>query len=61
MIGKHWTLDKTGMINIEIPYSEIKGKTIDWDFNPILLMGWLFLINEDDEISHIWEFQFEQT
>ena len=48
------------MIPIEIPYSEVKGKRIEFEFNNFLLMAWLFIVDKDD-IVKIWEFQFEEV
>jgi hypothetical protein len=49
------------MINIEIPYSELKGKRLDFEFNGILLMAWLWIIDDNDEIVKMWEFIFEEV
>jgi hypothetical protein len=48
------------MIPIEIPYSEVRGKRIEFEFNNHLLMAWLFIVYDDDVIK-IWEFQFEEV
>ena len=46
------------MLKIEIPYSEVKGNRIEFEFNNELLMAWLFVVNDDD-IVKLWEFQFQ--
>lgn len=48
------------MISIEIPYTELKGKRLDFDFNNHLLMAWLWILDENDEIVKLWEFRFEE-
>ena len=49
------------MINIEIPYTEVKDKKIDFIWNGILLMAWLLIIDENDEVVKMWEFTFEEV
>jgi len=49
------------VVKIEIPYSEVKGKRIDFEWNGILLMAWVWILDEDDNIVKVWEFQFEET
>ena len=48
------------MLNIEIPYSEVKGKRIEFVFNNLLLMAWVMIVEEDDVVK-VWEFRFEET
>ena len=48
------------MIKVEIPYSEVRGKRIEFEFNNLLLMAWLFIV-DDDDIVKVWEFQFEEV
>lgn len=48
------------MINIEIPYREVKGKRIEFVFNNFLLMAWIMVIDEDDVVK-VWEFRFEDV
>lgn len=47
------------MINIEIPYTYIKGKQLDFIWNGELLMAWLLVI-ENDDVVRLWEFRFEE-
>ncbi len=47
------------MLQIEIPYTEVKDKRIDFEFNGILLMAWLWILDENDEVVKMWEFRFE--
>jgi hypothetical protein len=47
------------MIQIEIPYREVKGKRLEFEFNNYLLMAWLFIV-DDDDIVKLWEFKFEE-
>ena len=49
------------MLNIEIPYSEVKEKRIEFEFNNYLLMAWVFIVDRDDDIVKLWEFQFEDV
>lgn len=53
--------DYPKMINIEIPYSEVKDKKIDFEWNGILLILWVWIIDDNDNIVKLWEFQFEET
>lgn len=48
------------MIPIEIPYRDVKGKRIEFEFNNVLLMAWLFIV-DDDDIVKVWEFRFEDV
>jgi hypothetical protein len=48
------------MLNIEIPYSEVKGKRIEFEWNNHLLMAWVFIVDGDDVVK-IWEFRFEEV
>jgi hypothetical protein len=48
------------MLEIEIPYSEVKGKHFEFEWNNDLLMAWLFIVYDDD-IVKLWEFQFEEV
>ncbi len=48
------------MLQIEIPYTEVKDKKLDFVFNGALLMAWLLVIDEDDNLIKMWEFRFEE-
>lgn len=48
------------MINIEIPYNEVKGKRIEFVWNNLLLMAWLYIV-ENDDVVKVWEFRFEEA
>ena len=45
---------------IEIEWSEVKGKRIEFEFNNHLLMAWLMIV-EDDDVVKVWEFKFENV
>jgi len=49
------------VIQIEIPYREVKGKRLEWEWNNHLLMAWLFIVDKDDDVVKIWEFRFEEV
>ena len=48
------------MLEIEIPYSEVKGKRIEFEFSNQLLMAWLMIV-DDDTVVKTWEFRFEEV
>jgi len=48
------------MIPIQLEWSEVKGKRLEFEFNNHLLMAWLFVVDGDD-IQKIWEFRFEEA
>jgi len=50
----------SAMIPIQLEWSEVKGKRLEFEFNNHLLMAWLFIV-EDDDIQKIWEFRFEEA
>jgi hypothetical protein len=49
------------MLKIEIPYSEVKGNRIEYEWNNDLLMAWIFIVDKNDDIVKLWEFQFEEV
>lgn len=48
------------MVHIQMDWNEVKGRTIDWQFNALLLMAWVYLVEEDD-IVKVWEIRFKRT
>jgi hypothetical protein len=49
------------MIPIEIPYREVKGKRIKYEWNGFLLMARLLIVDDDDNIVKGWEFRFKEV
>jgi hypothetical protein len=49
------------MINIELPYSEVKDKQIDFHINWTLMKAWLMILDKDDNLIKMWQFTFEEV
>ena len=58
MKEKEFQLDE--MVHIEMDWEEVKGRTIDWQFNALLLMAWVYLV-EGDDLVKVWEIKFKRT